>query len=73
MYDNSWLDKIVKCPKCHQDVREGDRIWKDGESLCPKCYQDKMLKLYEMYRIGYSDCLNALGLNPDDWDKQFRI
>lgn len=46
MSDNSWLDNIVKCPWCKQDVREGDRIWLDGEALCPQCYQHKRYKYF---------------------------
>lgn len=47
MDDNSWLDKIVKCPWCKQPVRDGDRIWLDGECLCPQCYQHKRYKYYD--------------------------
>lgn len=36
---NDWLDRIVKCPMCKQDVRDGDRIWIDGNCLCPECYK----------------------------------
>ena len=46
MNNDSWLDEIVKCPCCKQDVREGDRIWLDGEALCQSCYQHKRLKYY---------------------------
>lgn len=44
--ENSYLDRLVECPKCKQLVRDGDRIWLDGECLCPKCYQHKRLKYY---------------------------
>ena len=41
---DNWLDRIVKCPKCNNDVRDGDRIWLDGECLCPDCYKYKRQK-----------------------------
>ena len=44
--EDSYLNKIVKCPWCKQDVRNGDRIWLDGECLCPECYQHKRRKYY---------------------------
>ena len=44
--ENSYLDRLVECPKCKQLVRDGDRIWLDGECLCPECYQHKRLKYY---------------------------
>lgn len=36
---DNWLDRIVKCPMCKNDVRDGDRIWIDGNCLCPECYK----------------------------------
>lgn len=48
-----WLNKIVKCPWCKQDVRDGDRIWLDGECLCPECYQHKRQKYDDLKRSGY--------------------
>lgn len=41
MYNEDWLNEIVKCPCCHHDVRDGDRIWLNGECLCPRCYEHK--------------------------------
>ena len=46
---DSYLDKIVQCPKCHKDVRDGDRIWLDGECLCPDCYKHKRQAYDDMY------------------------
>lgn len=43
----NYLNKIVQCPWCKQDVRNGDRIWLDGECLCPQCYKHKRLKYYD--------------------------
>lgn len=48
-----WLNRIVKCPWCKQDVRDGDRIWLDGECLCPECYQHKRQKYDDLKRSGY--------------------
>lgn len=48
--DNSWLDKIVECPKCKKPVRDGDRIWLDGECLCPNCYSIKRNKYDNMMK-----------------------
>lgn len=47
----NYLDKIVKCPWCKKDVRDGDRIWLDGECLCPMCYQHKRRKYYDKKEI----------------------
>lgn len=47
---DSYLDKIVQCPKCHKDVRDGDRIWLDGECLCPDCYKHKRQSYDDMYK-----------------------
>lgn len=41
-----YLDRIVKCPWCKKDVRDGDRIWLDGECLCPECYKWKRIKYF---------------------------
>lgn len=48
-----YLDEIVKCPKCKQDVRDGDRIWLDGECLCPSCYQHKRRVYDSLKEEGY--------------------
>lgn len=56
MIDN-WLDNIVKCPKCKQDVRDGDRIWLNGECLCPKCYNHKRLEIEKIKQEGYEQAL----------------
>ena len=45
--DENWLDRIVKCHWCKQEVRDGDRIWLDGECLCPQCYEHKRRKYYD--------------------------
>lgn len=50
---NKWLDKIVQCPKCHNDVRDGDRIWLDGECLCPECYKHKRQEYDNLIEYGY--------------------
>lgn len=57
MSNNDWLDRIVKCPNCKQDVRDGDRIWLDGDCLCPECYQHKRNKYDELKRQGYEQAL----------------
>lgn len=36
-----YLDKMVKCPGCYKDIRDGDRIWLDGVALCPECYEKR--------------------------------
>lgn len=54
---NDWLNKIVKCPNCNNDVRNGDRIWLDGECLCSDCYQHKRNKYDELKRQGYNEAL----------------
>lgn len=54
---NNWLDMLVKCPNCKNEVREGDRIWLDGECLCPDCYQHKRNKYDELKRQGYNEAL----------------
>lgn len=48
METSNYLDKIVKCPWCKEDVRDGDRIWLDGDCLCPECYQHKRNKYDSM-------------------------
>ena len=48
----------MKCPKCHKDVRDGDRIWLDGECLCPDCYKHKRQSYDDMYKKGYNDAKN---------------
>lgn len=53
MSNEDWLERIVQCPICKQDVRDGDRIWLDGECLCPQCYQHKRMKYDELKRQGY--------------------
>lgn len=53
----SWLDKIVKCPWCNQDVKDGDRIWLDGECLCPQCYNHKRLKMEILRYEGYKQAM----------------
>lgn len=40
-----YLNALVKCPKCNQLVKDGDRIWLNGECLCPKCYSKKREEL----------------------------
>ena len=55
---DSYLDKIVQCPKCHKDVRDGDTIWLDGECLCPDCYKHKRQSYDDMYKKGYNDAKN---------------
>lgn len=55
MGENSWLDNIVKCPWCKQDVREGDRIWLDGEALCPQCYEHKRRKYYSYQGLSMNE------------------
>lgn len=51
----SWLDKIVKCPNCKQDVREGDRIWLDGTAYCPQCYQHFRRKYYSFQGLSRNE------------------
>lgn len=57
MLNDDWLDRIVKCPKCHEDVRDGDRIWLDGECLCSNCYNYKRAKYDDLKRQGYEQAL----------------
>lgn len=57
MLNDDWLDRIVKCPRCHEDVRDGDRIWLDGECLCPNCYNHKRAKYDDLKRQGYEQAL----------------
>lgn len=59
MMSNDWLDKIVKCPNCKQEVRDGDRIWLDGDCLCPECYQHKRRKMDDLKRQGYQEALKG--------------
>lgn len=47
-----FLNRIVQCPKCHQDVRDGARIWLDGECLCPDCYKIKRDTYDRIYEQG---------------------
>lgn len=54
---SDWLDRIVKCPNCKNDVRDGDRIWLDGDCLCPECYQYKRRKIDDLKRQGYEQAL----------------
>lgn len=57
MMSDNWLDRLVKCPNCKNEVRDGDRIWLDGECLCPDCYQHKRNKYDELKRQGYNEAL----------------
>lgn len=66
MSDN-WLDEIVKCPWCKNDVREGDRIWLDGEALCPDCYQHKRRKYYGDSGI-YNDKYEKRKVKDEDYE-----
>ena len=50
---DDWLDKIVKCPNCKEDVKNGDMIWLDGECLCPQCYEYKRAKYDALVQKGY--------------------
>ena len=60
VYDmDNWLDRIVKCPKCNNDVRDGDRIWLNGECLCPQCYTQKRKEMDYSYLRGYEDGKNS--------------
>lgn len=54
---SDWLDRIVKCPNCKNDVRDGDRIWLDGDCLCPECYQHKRRKMDDLKKQGYEQAL----------------
>ena len=42
---DSYLEKIVECPKCHKGVKYGNMIWLNGECLCPQCYDIKRAEL----------------------------
>ena len=48
-----YLNKIVKCPICGKDVKEGDRIWLDGLATCPNCYKARREQLDNAYNDGY--------------------
>lgn len=61
MDNYDWLNQIVKCPKCHEDVKDGDRIWLDGECLCPKCYLNKREDYDRIYKQGLKDGKNSCG------------
>lgn len=54
---DNWLDNIVQCPKCKQEVREGDKIWLDGECLCPKCYEYKRFEIETLRYEGYKQAM----------------
>lgn len=56
-WKDDWLNRIVKCPKCNNDVRDGDRIWLDGECLCPDCYTHKRQRYDELKQQGYEQAL----------------
>lgn len=43
--NDEWLNQIVLCPKCGNEVIDGDRIWLNGECLCPACYKVKRAQL----------------------------
>ena len=49
-----YLNKIVKCPICGKDVKEGDRIWLNGLATCPQCYQARRNELDNTYNDGYT-------------------
>ena len=49
--ETDYLNALVKCPKCNQLVRDGDRIWLNGECLCPKCYSKKREELDKNIRL----------------------
>ena len=48
-----YLNKIVKCPMCGKEEREGDRIWLDGLAICPQCYKARREQLDNAYNDGY--------------------
>lgn len=50
---DNFLNRIVQCPKCKEDVKYGDMIWLDGECLCPSCYQHKRDTYDNLIRQGY--------------------
>ena len=52
---NDYLDKIVKCPSCNKEVRDGDRIWLNGECLCPDCYNKKRNELTKLRNDAYNE------------------
>ena len=60
---DNYLDEIVKCPKCNNDVRDGDRIWLNGECLCPQCYENKRLTYDKEYQRGYNQCKQDYSIN----------
>lgn len=62
---DDYLNAIVKCPKCNNPVRDGDRVWLDGECLCPKCYNHKRA-IYDSYIAkGYKDI-------KERYDREYR-
>ena len=46
-WSKDWLDELVECPWCGNQVKNGDRVWLDGDCLCPECYQHKRHKYYD--------------------------
>lgn len=60
---DNYLDRIVKCPECGQDVRDGDRIWLNGKCTCPDCYTYERQKLDNIKTQGYNQALKDYNIN----------